>query len=102
MLFVIPVDTFSLTTPFSKCIDAYFYVFYCLVAWNDGKIRVFAPESGRLMLIIHNAHKMGVTAIAGTRDCKKIISGGGEGQVSTRDGDKNMWKNFEWLTTTKW
>ncbi|XP_040002549.1 cilia- and flagella-associated protein 52 isoform X1 [Xiphias gladius] len=50
-------------------------------AWNDGKIRVFAPESGRLMLIIHNAHRMGVTAIAGTRDCKRIISGGGEGQM---------------------
>lgn len=57
-------------------------MFDCLVAWNDGKIRVFAPESGRLMLIIHNAHKMGVTAVAGTRDCKKIVSGGGEGQVS--------------------
>ncbi|XP_028988356.1 cilia- and flagella-associated protein 52 isoform X2 [Betta splendens] len=50
-------------------------------AWNDGKIRVFGPESGRLMLIIHNAHRMGVTAIAGTRDCKRIVSGGGEGQV---------------------
>ncbi|GLD64997.1 cilia- and flagella-associated protein 52 [Lates japonicus] len=50
-------------------------------AWNDGKIRVFAPESGRLMLIIDNAHRMGVTAIAGTRDCKRIVSGGGEGQV---------------------
>ncbi|XP_041723287.2 cilia- and flagella-associated protein 52 [Coregonus clupeaformis] len=50
-------------------------------AWNDGKIRVFAPETGRAMLVIHNAHSMGVTAIAGTRDCKRIISGGGEGQV---------------------
>ncbi|KAM6971925.1 cilia- and flagella-associated protein 52 [Aplochiton taeniatus] len=50
-------------------------------AWNDGKIRVFAPESGRAILEIHNAHSMGVTAIAGNRDCKKIISGGGEGQV---------------------
>ncbi|XP_062304355.1 cilia- and flagella-associated protein 52 [Osmerus eperlanus] len=50
-------------------------------AWNDGKIRVFAPESGREMLVVHNAHSMGVTAIAGTRDCKRIVSGGGEGQV---------------------
>uniref|UniRef100_A0A673Z952 Cilia- and flagella-associated protein 52 n=1 Tax=Salmo trutta TaxID=8032 RepID=A0A673Z952_SALTR len=50
-------------------------------AWNDGKIRVFAPETGRAMLVIHSAHSMGVTAIAGTRDCKRIISGGGEGQV---------------------
>uniref|UniRef100_A0A4W5R399 Cilia- and flagella-associated protein 52 n=1 Tax=Hucho hucho TaxID=62062 RepID=A0A4W5R399_9TELE len=50
-------------------------------AWNDGKIRVFAPETGRAMLVIHNVHSMGVTAIAGTRDCKRIISGGGDGQV---------------------
>uniref|UniRef100_A0A7N8XA46 Cilia- and flagella-associated protein 52 n=1 Tax=Mastacembelus armatus TaxID=205130 RepID=A0A7N8XA46_9TELE len=48
---------------------------------EDIAIRVFAPESGRLMLIIDNAHRMGVTAIAGTRDCKRIVSGGGEGQV---------------------
>lgn len=34
------------------------------------------------MLTIHNAHTMGATAIAGTRDCKRIVSGGGEGQVS--------------------
>ncbi|XP_028829346.1 cilia- and flagella-associated protein 52 isoform X2 [Denticeps clupeoides] len=50
-------------------------------AWNDGKIRIFTPETGRLILIIHNAHSMGVTAIAGTRDCRRIISGGGEGQI---------------------
>ncbi|CAG5947586.1 cilia- and flagella-associated protein 52 [Menidia menidia] len=50
-------------------------------AWNDNKIRVFTPKSGRLMLIINNAHKMGVTAIAGSKDCKRIVSGGGDGQV---------------------
>ncbi|MBN3295417.1 CFA52 protein, partial [Amia calva] len=50
-------------------------------AWNDGKIRVFTPESGKLMLVINNAHSMGVTAISATSDCKKIVSGGGEGQV---------------------
>ncbi|KAG9350472.1 hypothetical protein JZ751_026835 [Albula glossodonta] len=49
--------------------------------WNDGKIRVFTPETGRLSSIIHNAHSMGVTAIAGTSDCQRILSGGGEGQV---------------------
>ncbi|KAG7274564.1 hypothetical protein CRUP_018956 [Coryphaenoides rupestris] len=52
-----------------------------LSAWNDGKIRVFAPESGRILLVIDNAHSMGVTAVAWTRDCKKILSGGGEGQL---------------------
>ncbi|KAK9540014.1 hypothetical protein VZT92_002490 [Zoarces viviparus] len=51
-------------------------------AWNDGKIRVFGPESGVLMHIIHDAHRMGVKAIAGTRDSKRIVSGGGDGQVS--------------------
>ncbi|XP_072497161.1 cilia- and flagella-associated protein 52 isoform X1 [Notamacropus eugenii] len=50
-------------------------------AWNDGKIRAFTPETGRLMYTINNAHSIGVTAIATTSDCKRIISGGGEGQV---------------------
>ncbi|XP_048410764.1 cilia- and flagella-associated protein 52 isoform X2 [Stegostoma tigrinum] len=50
-------------------------------AWNDGKIRAFTPETGRLMYTINNAHHDGVTAIAATSDCKKIISGGGEGQI---------------------
>ncbi|KAM8842729.1 cilia- and flagella-associated protein 52 [Synchiropus picturatus] len=50
-------------------------------AWNDGKIRGFGPESGCLLFIIHNAHSNGVTAVAGTKDSKRIISGGGEGQV---------------------
>ncbi|XP_038597985.1 cilia- and flagella-associated protein 52 isoform X1 [Tachyglossus aculeatus] len=50
-------------------------------AWSDGKIRAFTPETGRLMYVINNAHSIGVTAIATTSDCKRIISGGGEGQV---------------------
>ncbi|XP_072414529.1 cilia- and flagella-associated protein 52 [Chiloscyllium punctatum] len=50
-------------------------------AWNDGKIRAFTPETGKLMYAINNAHHDGVTAIAATSDCKKIISGGGEGQI---------------------
>uniref|UniRef100_A0ABK0L4C2 Cilia- and flagella-associated protein 52 n=1 Tax=Rattus norvegicus TaxID=10116 RepID=A0ABK0L4C2_RAT len=50
-------------------------------AWDDGKIRAFAPESGRLMYTINSAHRIGVTAIATTSDCKRIISGGGEGEV---------------------
>ncbi|XP_031455049.1 cilia- and flagella-associated protein 52 [Phasianus colchicus] len=50
-------------------------------AWNDGKIRAFMPESGREKYVINNAHSLGVTAIAATNDCKRILSGGGEGQV---------------------
>lgn len=56
-------------------------VFLYSPAWNDGKIRAFTPETGRLMYVINHAHSLGVTAIAATSDCKRIISGGGEGQV---------------------
>ncbi|NXP07414.1 CFA52 protein, partial [Thinocorus orbignyianus] len=50
-------------------------------AWDDGKIRAYTPETGRLMYTINCAHSLGVTAIAATSDSKRIISGGGEGQV---------------------
>uniref|UniRef100_A0A8C9PDF5 Cilia- and flagella-associated protein 52 n=1 Tax=Spermophilus dauricus TaxID=99837 RepID=A0A8C9PDF5_SPEDA len=50
-------------------------------AWDDGKIRAFAPETGRLMYVINSAHRIGVTAIATTSDCRRVISGGGEGEV---------------------
>ncbi|XP_024145493.1 cilia- and flagella-associated protein 52 [Oryzias melastigma] len=50
-------------------------------AWSNCTIRVNGPESGRPMIIINDAHKMGVTAVAGTRDCKRIVSGGGDGEV---------------------
>eukprot|EP01137_Pigoraptor_chileana_P008790 Opistho-2@56123 len=49
--------------------------------WNDGKIRAFAPQSGRLVYVIHDAHNKGVTAVAATHDCKRLITGGGDGQV---------------------
>ncbi|XP_066926830.1 cilia- and flagella-associated protein 52-like [Clytia hemisphaerica] len=54
-------------------------------AWDDGKIRVFTPESGKLRFIIHDAHNKGVTAIASTSTSKRIISGGGEGEVRVWD-----------------
>jgi len=49
--------------------------------WSDGKIRAFAPQSGRLLYTINDAHTQGVTAIIGTSDCSRIISGGKEGNV---------------------
>lgn len=51
------------------------------LAWNDGKIRGFTPETGQLKMTVENAHRIGVTAIAVTKDSSRIISGGGEGQV---------------------
>ncbi|XP_001948904.2 cilia- and flagella-associated protein 52-like [Acyrthosiphon pisum] len=50
-------------------------------SWNDGRIRSFTPESGRLLYTIHNCHNNGVSAIAICKDGMKLVSGGGDGQV---------------------
>ena len=49
--------------------------------WNDGKIRAFLPQSGKLFYTISEAHKGQVTAIAGLGDSKKLVSGGVEGEI---------------------
>ncbi len=49
--------------------------------WSDGKIRAFGPQSGKLLYTIHDAHQGTVTAISGTPDSTRIISGGEEGMV---------------------
>lgn len=36
--------------------------------WNDGKIRAFYPESGKLKFVISDAHSEGVTAVALAHD----------------------------------
>jgi hypothetical protein len=40
--------------------------------WSDGKIRAFAPQSGKLLYTIHDAHHKAVTAIASTSDSSKV------------------------------
>lgn len=50
-------------------------------SWNDGRIRSFTPETGRLLYTIHNCHNNGVSAIAMCKDGMKLVSGGGDGQV---------------------
>ena len=52
-----------------------------LSGWNDGKVRAFLPQSGRLLYAINDAHNHGVTAISTTNDCQRIITGGMEGEV---------------------
>lgn len=52
-----------------------------VTSWNDGTIRIFAPETGRLLYAINNCHNKGVSAIAMSKDGRKLLSGGGEGQV---------------------
>ena len=49
--------------------------------WNDGKLRAFLPQTGKLMYVINDAHRHGVTALIGTADSSKIVSGGMEGEV---------------------
>merc|ERR1719253_499108 len=49
--------------------------------WSDGKVRAFLPQSGKLLYVINDAHKNGVTAMACTNDCSRIVSGGMEGEV---------------------
>ncbi|KAJ3331476.1 Cilia- and flagella-associated protein 52 [Blyttiomyces sp. JEL0837] len=54
--------------------------------WNDGKIRAFGPQSGRLQYEINDVHKRSVTALAVTdpfnqRGDFRIVSGGEDGQV---------------------
>jgi len=63
--------------------------------WNDGKIRAFLPQSGGLKYVINEAHRLtgvgnssggvvpknGVTSICPSNDCKRLLSGGADGQV---------------------
>lgn len=50
-----------------------------LSGWNDGRIRAFGPQSGKLLYTINDAHHKAVTAIAATGDSARIVSGGEEG-----------------------
>ena len=53
--------------------------------WDDGKIRAFYPETGRMKFVIPDAHSDKVTAVAiADNDARapwRVISGGGEGRV---------------------
>jgi len=63
--------------------------------WSDGKVRAFGPQSGKLLYVINDAHKLigvgnssggdtpknGVTAVCCSNDCKRLLSGGADGMV---------------------
>jgi WD40 repeat protein len=49
--------------------------------WSDGKVRAFLPQSGKLLYVINDAHKNGVTALNVTSDSGRIVTGGMEGEV---------------------
>lgn len=56
-----------------------------LSGWDDGKIRAFYPETGRMKFVIPDAHTEKVTAVAvadnDARSPWRIVSGGAEGRV---------------------
>ena len=52
-----------------------------LSAWSDGKIRAFLPQSGKLLYEIIDAHAGGVTALQGTKESKRVVSGGMDGTI---------------------
>ncbi|XP_035253349.1 cilia- and flagella-associated protein 52-like [Anguilla anguilla] len=68
----------------------------CIIsAWSDGQIRGFTPETGKLMFIVDNAHCRGATAMACCKDCRTIVSGGGEGQVRVWDVQPGSYRLIE-------
>jgi WD40 repeat protein len=56
-----------------------------VTGWNDGKIRAFFPETGRMKFVIPDAHTDKVTALAIAGDDSsspwRLISGGAEGKI---------------------
>jgi WD40 repeat protein len=52
-----------------------------VTGWNDNVIRAFKPESGKQAWEIPTAHSSEVTAIAITGDGRRVVSGGGEGNI---------------------
>ena len=49
--------------------------------WDDGKLRCFTPEKGRLALVVHDAQPDAVTALAATTDGRRVMTGGRDGRV---------------------
>lgn len=54
----------------------------CIVSgWDDGRVRGFSPETGKLLFTIPDAHIEAVTAIAFTHAGSKLVTGGRDGRV---------------------
>jgi len=58
--------------------------------WNDGKVRAFYPETGRLMYTVHDCHSKGVTAIALSSDGTRLVTGGNDSLIRIWSLSKDM------------
>ena len=76
-----------------------------VTGWTDGKVRAFAPQSGRLMYLIRDGHRVsansaastisgasvasryanlvppGVTCLSPSIDCNHLLTGGFDGEI---------------------
>ncbi|CCI49066.1 unnamed protein product [Albugo candida] len=74
-----------------NCIDLTYDGKLIVSGWDDGKVRAFFPESGKLKFVIQDAHNEGVTAMAVCDNAEysngmaakewKLITGGKDGRV---------------------
>ncbi|KDO35669.1 hypothetical protein SPRG_00490 [Saprolegnia parasitica CBS 223.65] len=69
-----------------NCIDLTSDGSVIVSGWDDGKVRAFYPESGKLKFVIQDAHNESVTAIAVCHDTEqerewRLITGGKDGRV---------------------
>ncbi|CAB0002716.1 unnamed protein product [Nesidiocoris tenuis] len=52
-----------------------------VTGWNDGTVRGFTPQSGKLIYTIEDAHNKGVSALDLTKDGRTLMTGGQGGQI---------------------
>lgn len=52
-----------------------------LSAWNDGIVRAFKPQSGKMFFSIENCHVKAVSAICMAKNGKTLVTGGCDGQI---------------------
>ncbi|RHY78425.1 hypothetical protein DYB37_002322 [Aphanomyces astaci] len=69
-----------------NCVDLTVDGSVIVSGWDDGKVRAFYPESGKLKFVIQDAHNESVTAIAVCHDTDherewRLITGGKDGRV---------------------
>ncbi|KAF4531674.1 hypothetical protein B566_EDAN011833 [Ephemera danica] len=61
-------------------------------AWDDGTIRAYAPNTGRILTEILGAHRSCVSSLGITSQGNRLVSGGREGQVRVWDCKGSTWQ----------